>query len=411
MLEDTSLKCVSIICETTVGEYLECIHTVYRNRGGIENQREALKTKSAISIRKRMVSDIVEGCILPPVVIGVKSKSLFEDAVRVLSKPDEESLWDTLLQHLNSSFDACMINNESCEADSENCSEASISLIDGMQRTGALIEAVTKSQDVRERKLRIELWLTDKNNSLLYRMLILNSGQIPWDIRRQLEVLFQSITTDVQREIPELEVFRLDNSRRRAKQGVYQANDLIEMFIAFGSRKDKVELKEHIANEFTRLDFVEASNKTDLVESFIRVLKIFVRLEKNFYRHQEAGESERRKFKDGGDLMSSQPMRIGFITACAVEVFGRPGRDKTKQEAEANLDRLEKKFDNFLSQLENINDVELAEFIDIPTLNGSLPTVTSRIGEHDREFFRKAFSVMIESIDNLPSMTSCWRAY
>ena len=397
IMEDTRLKCVSIMSETTIGEYLECINSVYRNRGGIENQRDTLKSKSAISIRKRMVSDIAAGCILPPVVIGIKSEDLFNEAIQAIVKADIPASVSTIKEKLADILD--------------KKEDSGLSLIDGMQRTTALIEAIEKDETVKSKKMRLELWLTNKNNSLLYRMLILNSGQIPWDVRRQLEVLFQSITEDIQLEIPELKIFRLDNKRRRSNPGEYQANDLIEMFIAFGSRKEKVDSKEHISQEFTRLDFVDASNKTDLISDFIEVLKIFVRFERIFSQNKQEGENERRQFKDGGALMSSQPMRIGFATACAIYLFGKPGRDLTKEDREIKFSKLKTGFDSILSNLEGMTSEELNEFIDISTLNECLPKTTSRIGEHDRIFFKDAFTEMIKSLEDLPSMAPCWRAY
>ena len=130
IMEDTRLKCVSIMSETTIGEYLECINSVYRNRGGIDNQRDTLKSKSAISIRKRMVSDIAAGCILPPVVIGIKSEDLFNEAIQAIEKADIPASVSTIKEKLADILD--------------KKEDSGLSLIDGMQRTTALIEAIEK---------------------------------------------------------------------------------------------------------------------------------------------------------------------------------------------------------------------------------------------------------------------------
>lgn len=71
ILWDKKLKCMSAITRMSVGEYLKIVGKAYQNRGGISGQREALKQKTAISIRNRMIEDIKDGTILPPIVIGL----------------------------------------------------------------------------------------------------------------------------------------------------------------------------------------------------------------------------------------------------------------------------------------------------------------------------------------------------
>ena len=43
-----------------------------------------------------------------------------------------------------------------------------------------------ENDDEFESKLRIELWVTSKANNLIYRMLVLNTGQISWTLKKQL---------------------------------------------------------------------------------------------------------------------------------------------------------------------------------------------------------------------------------
>jgi hypothetical protein len=77
-------------------DYLGLVESAYEKRGGIEFQREKLRTTSAIRIRRRMVEDIVEGAVLPPVVVGVVLTSgSFESITRasagfILTKVKEQ---------------------------------------------------------------------------------------------------------------------------------------------------------------------------------------------------------------------------------------------------------------------------------------------------------------------------------
>ena len=387
-LKDNRSKCLSILCELHIEEYLEFINETYNNRGGISGQRSVLTSKSAITIRNRMESDIEMGAILPPIVVGLPIEGELANMEKLIEK---EELKEALIDVLDKN-------------------KTSIALIDGMQRTTALKNAFDRNQEIGSQRMRLEVWLTENNNGLLYRMLVLNTGQIPWDVRKQLEVMFRSITTAITTRIPEIKVYNKEDRQHRTNPMEYQGDDLIEMFIAFSTRKEKVDSKDHLSSELTKIELTENSSRVDMVNNFIRVLKLFGRLDKIFCQDKRPAESQTRTYSDGKSLMSSQPLRIGFMTAIAIAVFGKPGRDKTAEQQSEALESMEAKIGDLFEKLEKLNVEELARFIDTDTLNEMRPKVTSRIGEHDRRFFREAFEEMFKSLKDLPAMTECWRA-
>ena len=387
--KDKRSNCLSILCETTVGEYLAFIGTTYRERGNIEEQRDVLSTKSAITIRNRMVEDIKLGAILPPIVLGITiASSRFQDLED--GSANTEEFKTTVAQSLEDK-------------------ESAIALIDGMQRTTALMIAAEFSNAVSSLVMRLELWITESSNTLLYRMLVLNTGQIPWDTRKQLEVIFRSVTKDVKAAIPGITIFNKEDNNERKDSMQYRANHLIEMFIAFSSRTEKIDPKERISQEFTRIDLVESTNSNDIIDFFIRVLQIFCRLDELFCSDRSAGVTELRSFANGYELMSSQPLRVGFMAAIGVRVFGKPGRDRDSQQRVEIIEELERDFGMFFDKTKEFQQDQIKEFLAIDTLNGMRPKTSSRIGEHDRKFFKEAFSEMFKSLDDLPSMELCWR--
>ena len=115
----------------TTQEYLDLVGQAYENRGGIDFQREKLRTTSAIRIRRRMVADIVQGAVLPPVVVGA-----------VLSQDSFSKVGGLTAKEV-----VPMVRRQ--EADR-------ISIIDGMQRTTALREAMGSDAVVGERPMRVE---------------------------------------------------------------------------------------------------------------------------------------------------------------------------------------------------------------------------------------------------------------
>lgn len=381
-LFDKRGDCMSIAFTISYSEYKELIDHAYKNRGGIDGQRGTLKTSTAIRIRKRMVEDITKGTILPPLVIGAAVK---EADYNEFEKKNEEALLIWL---------------------KENASN--LSLIDGMQRTTAMFEA-EKSIDLSEYKIRIELWLAHTVNNLIYRMLVLNSGQVPWDVRRQLETVFGSIVSQLQMDLPEFSIFTEEESRRRAKAGQYQANRILELYLAFGSRKEKIDIKERLSDEFVRLDFLELTSDTDSTLEFEEALRLMTQLDRIFER-VDAVESER--FKSGTDVFGSQPACVGFIVATSILMLGRPGSSQSKESLEKRWSEKKAGFNSIVEKAQKMNKEELTEFLALQTLSEKLAGRKSgKVGDFEREFFRTAFSTLYDEGEDLTSFEVCWNAY
>lgn len=62
-LHDDRIICTSIMTAMPIKRYIELVSRVYENKGGLPNQRAPLKTKTAMTIRKRMVLDIHNGAV------------------------------------------------------------------------------------------------------------------------------------------------------------------------------------------------------------------------------------------------------------------------------------------------------------------------------------------------------------
>jgi hypothetical protein len=89
-----------------------------------------------------MVGDIRKGAVLPPVVIGV-----ILDAKTFKELHSEHPSKTTLLQTI---------------------SEKHLSIIDGMQRRAALLEAGSIDSEVYARDMRVEFWVAQNARALVY---------------------------------------------------------------------------------------------------------------------------------------------------------------------------------------------------------------------------------------------------
>ncbi|MDY4298092.1 MULTISPECIES: hypothetical protein [unclassified Xanthomonas] len=395
VLQDQRVGCVSVMTEVPVGRYLELVDAAYSNRGGIEGQREPLRTTSALRIRRRMVEDIQKGAVLPPVVIGVVLQPAQFSELSLPTYSDVE----TLLRG---------VDNDK------------ISIIDGMQRSTAIREAFPDAQSSNY-EVRVEFWIADKINSLLYRMLVLNTGQVPWNLRRQVEVIFNSVTKQIEESVTSVTILRTDDAKRRTRGGVYQADDLIELFLVFGARKEKVDVRKQLSDEYTRLDLIEASSEQTFVQRFCDLFELMARLDVAFDMYKGADysaeggnrEGESSRFQKGYDLFSSQPARVGFVTAAAVYLYGRPGTEIDNAKTQDRLERVKKGASDLVASLNQKSPSELGGFLRLDTLNETIVRKgsTGGVGDFEREYFFKAFQVLFEEDFVISSLEPCWRAF
>lgn len=384
-LEDKRVECLSGIGQLEVSEYLDIVGKVYKDNGGIPGQRAPLKTKTGITIRKRMVDDIKRGAILPPVVLGAVVSTEILDKARSCTTNEEFS---ALVRDIDPS---------------------ALSVIDGMQRTTALYAAMQdkEGQEI-NRTIRVDFWLAKSIHSLIYRMLVLNTGQVPWDIKRQLETIYKQVLFEIKNQVPNIDVFNIDEQERRSGAGQYRATRIVELFLAFTSRKPHIEIKEKVAEDFARMEATEATANEKSLPAFVETMKLLAMLDRSLATTQAPAESlsENTRFKEGKDIFTSAPASIGFSAAAAQYLLGMPGYELNFADFDAKLSTLKDRVIIVSQQIEK----EGAEFVDYLTLNEKVSAKHGRIGEYERDFFLRAFSHMFNHSD-LPKLTPCWFAY
>lgn len=389
LLEDRRTNCLSCIYTSTVHEYLGLVEKVYTDRGGLAGQRAPLKTKTGIRIRNRMVSDIKAGAILPPMVIGaVITPAQFDTAKTVTSDDD-------MKKFIN------QINTDD------------LSIIDGMQRTTAILEA-NNDGEIANNPIRIEIWLSSGVDELIYRMLVLNTGQVPWDMKRQLETIYKPILAEIKKEVSDVSVLLLDERERRTNAGQYLSGRLVEYFLAFSSRKIHVDIKERVAEDFARMDATEATANKSFLPRFTASLKSMAKLDQAFSRFTKPMDKPLEKtgnrFESGKDIFASAPVGIGFIAAASVFIFGPPGFSYSETDANKKMTMLTENVDNLVNMLKTKEPGDLESFLELSVLNEKLSRRSGKVGEFEREYFYAAFLALFEYAKTLQSMEPCWVA-
>jgi len=410
LLKDDRANCYSLMVQMTINEYLDKIQSSFEKKGGLEGQRETIKTKTAQKIRERMIEDLRNGAILPPIVLGA-----------ILDSEQIEVLNTENLKHE-------VINSDNLSKLVERIPKEDLFIIDGMQRTTALSEARKEKLKINEKLIRVEYWLASEVNSITYRMLVLNTSQIPWNLRRQLEVVYSSIVKELKFYLSEVgnqdfQIIEVDDSFRRSKAGQFHADDLIECYIVFGARKEKVDLQhELLEDQFLKNDFIEGVGNPSFNKWFYQIIDYLVRLDKIFSRYPNKDTAlyddrenlEEREAWQGRKVFASQPACIGFVTAFSIAIMGELGNDYDLERQNYNWQKIQKNMDKFLDKLSSKSGEEIGSFLDLHLLNELTTKNTGNTrtrGYKQREFYKEAFSKLIKSDFEVSSMTVCWRAY
>lgn len=382
-LYDQRSECVSVMASMTLEEYKNLAYNSFVKGGNLDGQRDVIK-KSAVAakIRKRMMNDFNDGAIFPPVVLGVfVSNEDFE-----IAKTDFNSIFDKLK--------------------SEN-----ISIIDGMQRSNIYFNNYDNHKD---KTIRVEFWVSPKSVKLLYRMLVLNTGKVPRNTRRQIEVIYDNLSDSFLEGLylnqPEwkdsLRFMTVDDNQRRTQPGKYQKSTIIELYLGFNTRSTKVDVSEELANEFQRFDMMEAIDRNENFNLFIDTISYLIKLDYAFSKCKD--KCTNGQFKDGTDLFTSVPACLGFVVACAEYVIGKVSVERTIEKKEEMNHKLCAQIDKIIE----FADSQTTTLLALDTLNDIISSLSkSRIGDEMRRLFKNAFSEMIkyEDLDELESLEVFWR--
>lgn len=381
-LHDQRTDCFSALVQIRTGDYLELVKDAHEQRGGIAGQRDVLKTTTAKRIRNRMISDIQAGAVLPPVVIGVVVTNAVAKQLEK-EKQDQASLL------------RCMKDKE-------------LSIIDGMQRTASLLEAGTADSAVFNREMRVEFWIATSVRALIYRMLVLNTGQVPWTLARQLSVVYSPLLHEIKHHVKNLDrVFTPDQPGRRVGSGQFSSDSLVELYLAFSLRKTNIDPRESLSEEFSRLDFVQNLSDDAFQGHFYKTLSLLVDLDLAFERFE--GQRGGR-FSRGKDVFGSQPARIGFVVAVALQVVGRPGLDRSVTQGNARMKELTKQAGVLTTRLSKLTSEKVGDFLKLDILSEVVDKKVGQVGRYERGVFGDAFKVLLEENFGVPNMEPCWRA-
>lgn len=392
--DDHCIASKYVFFEIGVPDFLRMTAEAYETQGRMDGQRDVVRTATAARIRTRMAKDIQKGAVLPAIVLGTTKRPL------------------ELQKHRWTDAELVSVLTK--------IAPKGISIIDGMQRTTVLREG---KDQLKKHTVRVELWFAPRTDKLIYRMLILNTGQIPWTIRRQLEVVYRNLIEEIaENKISGFNVYKVDESSRRTRAGEFQAHDVIEMYLAFSLRKPHVDNESALADQFSRLDLIESVDRSDAMEEFVQALELLVRLDHSFSRITSDGPKKKsnakiatasKDLRFGRQIFDKSSACAAFMAAYAQFVRGRVGMDRSDQNQVAQAKKAKRSVEAVNKTLRSLDALALEKFLSLDTLNEVLDKRLGgklSIGESEREVFTSAFRLLLDEGGALQTLEPCWRS-
>ncbi len=311
--EDKKVMGKCLLIDISIGDYVELIQNNLEN---LPIQRgKVISSKS--DVYKRLQEDLKDNTIMPPLSL-VASKKL-SDTIKDVE--DTKRIENIINDKVN---------------------KASLSILDGLQRTYCILNVIDglkdkpkKMKQFKNSRIRAELWYSIKTNALLYKILVLNTGQFKMSMRHQLEILYmplKEVISNVAKErgIEDMKFStykELSRSKESYKPYMYSFANIVEALTAFNTRDPIVDKTNIVVTELERMRFIEEHSDTsklcsdDDIEQFSNLLfsldeKLWKKYEKRKTKIDDFGAEKLLEWTSRNDFMNSAPFLSGFFASC-----------------------------------------------------------------------------------------------
>ncbi|MBK7129691.1 MAG: hypothetical protein IPH66_10065 [Crocinitomicaceae bacterium] len=162
-----------------------------------------------------------------------------------------------------------------------------IYILDGLQRSYIIKDLIEEKFNFNpDQKLLLEIWFEKEINHLIYRLIVLNSGQKPMSMRHQVELLFMTLKNDLEKGINGLEIYLERDGTIRSHPKKFPFDRIVNGYYSFLTKSPEVERDNLVVKKMNE-DEILSSEEDELNESyslFVKYLKLYCDLDFEFYR-------------------------------------------------------------------------------------------------------------------------------
>jgi len=275
-----------IYCQTTPEKYLKIIGDDFQD---FELQRKKESHKGY----QRLKNDIKDGALLPSITLSVKH-NLVNNIVENLN--DEEKISEFL-----------------------SSEDGIVDILDGLQRTFILKEIEKEIGEFKEgQTLLLEYWLESDLRNIVYRMIVLNSGQKAMSMRHQIDLLFATTKITIQEKIPEIEIFTEREGKKRTSSNKYQLNNIASAYYSFLMASPEQDNEKIVSEQIKNNEIFESSKEkiNNDFDLFIDIFKSYQEIDSLFWDLYSNLDDE--LLKDKYNWFGSDNVMLSFFAAAGL---------------------------------------------------------------------------------------------
>lgn len=279
-----------IYCQASLDKYLDIVGEDF-GEFSLQRKRESHKAY------KRLREDIVEGALLPSITLSVK-----------------HHLVDNIIDSINNK-----------EALTELLSRDDVvDILDGLQRTYIISDLKKNGVFFKEgQKLLLEYWLEPDLSKLIYRMIVLNSGQKAMSMRHQIELLFLSLQETISSRLEGIEIIKEKDSKRRTQVKKYHLSSIVASYNAFITASHETDKENLVAQKLIDDGAFDSSEDelTAQFEDYMHYLNVFIKLDEKCWAiytgNQLDEDGEEIDLGDSQNWLGSENVMVSIFSAIA----------------------------------------------------------------------------------------------
>ncbi|MEI2605236.1 hypothetical protein V8O11_15720 [Erwinia aphidicola] len=279
-----------IYCQASLDKYLDIVGEDF-GEFSLQRKRESHKAY------KRLREDIVEGALLPSITLSVK-----------------HHLVDNIIDSINNK-----------EALTELLSRDDVvDILDGLQRTYIISDLKKNGVFFKEgQKLLLEYWLEPDLSKLIYRMIVLNSGQKAMSMRHQIELLFLSLQETISSRLEGIEIIKEKDSKRRTQVKKYHLSSIVASYNAFITASHETDKENLVAQKLIDDGAFDSSEDelTAQFEDYMHYLNVFIKLDEKCWAiytgNQLDEDGAEIDLGDSQNWLGSENVMVSIFSAIA----------------------------------------------------------------------------------------------
>lgn len=247
---DERIQAYNLLFEISIKEYFEMSKAILD-----KNEFQRRRVKSSSTVYSLLKKDLLEGCIVPPIVLALSDKNF-----------DEKNGFEEkqITEYIRTNQDRLII-------------------LDGLQRTYTIRDLYrdldsSNDQDslhtLNGQKLRIEIYLGIDKIGILYRMLTLNTGQTPMSMRHQIEILYSDY---LNLDLDGIKLILESEDKPLKDLNEYQFKEIVEGFNSYLDRDYLPMDRGSVLENIESLEKLSSENqKNDLFIDYLKAFHKFV---------------------------------------------------------------------------------------------------------------------------------------